>query len=183
MSNILSLDDSLILIIDVQDKLLNAVFNGEKILKKSEIISKASNILEVPVIITEQYPKGLGNTIDSIKSYVSSTTKYFEKTNFSAINETEIYSCLKKMDKKHIVVFGIETHICVSQTVLALIDAGYKVSVIKDACGSRKEEEHNAGIWKMRDNGADIITVEIALFEWLKSSQHAKFKEIQNLIK
>ena len=179
---ILNLEKSLILIIDVQEKLLNAVFNKSLLEKKSEILAKTANILKITTIITEQYPKGLGYTIPAVKDNLSNA-KYYEKTDFSALNTAELKDNLKKSGKNQIVIFGIETHICVNQTVAALIDEGYEVHVISDACGSRTEMEYSAGLSRMKDNGAYIITTEIALFEWLKGAKHPKFKEIQSLIK
>lgn len=175
---ILNIENSLVLIIDVQEKLLNAAFNKDLIAKKSTILSKAASILNIPVIITEQYPKGLGETISSIEG-----GKRFEKITFSALDNEEVLEAIKNTGKKQIVIFGIETHICVNQTVSALRDLGYKVSVVKDACGSRSEEEHHAGLARMKENGAHIITAEIALFEWLKTAKHQNFKEVQSLIK
>lgn len=179
---ILNSEQTLVLIIDVQEKLLNAVFNKTLLEKKAEIIAKASNILEIPTIITEQYPKGLGNTISKIKDNLPNA-KYFEKTDFSALNNPELKEIIKKSKKSQIVIFGIETHICVSQTVAALLEEGYDVHVISDICGSRSEMEYSAGLTRMKDNGAYIITTEIALFEWLKGAKHPKFKEVQSLIK
>ena len=179
---ILNLEKSLVLIIDVQEKLLNAVFNKSLLEKKAEILAKTASILEIPTIITEQYPKGLGYTIPVIKDNLSNA-KYYEKTDFSALNTAELKDNLKKLGKNQIVIFGIETHICVNQTVAALIEEGYEVHVISDACGSRAEMEYSAGLSRMKDNGAYIITTEIALFEWLKGAKHPKFKEIQSLIK
>lgn len=175
----LNIEDSLILIIDVQEKLLNSVFNKESCGKKAAIVAEVAKILEIPVVVTEQYPKGLGETVTEVKNALSVNTKYFEKTSFSAYDE--IANVLN--DKKQIVVFGIETHICVSQTVEALINNGYEVHVVEDACGSRAETEYSAGLERIRDNGAHIITTEIALFEWLGSAKHPKFKEVQTLIK
>ena len=179
----LNLEDSLVLIIDVQDKLLNAVFNKEQVEKKSAIIAEAAKILGIPVVVTEQYPKGLGNTIATVKDALAEDTEIFEKTAFSALNNEEILEAIKKHNKKQILIFGIETHICVSQTTAALRELGYEVSVIKDACGSRAEEEYLAGLERMKDNGAYIVTTEIALFEWLKGAKHPNFKEVQTLIK
>ena len=90
---------------------------------------------------------------------------------------------MKNSGKKQVVIFGIETHICVSQTTNALIQEGFEVSVIRDACGSRSELEYSAGLGRMKDNGAHILTTEIALFEWLKGAKHPNFKEVQTLIK
>ena len=179
----LNLEDSLVLIIDVQEKLLNAVFNKEQVEKKSAIVAEAAKILGIPVVVTEQYPKGLGNTIPAVKDALAEDTEIFEKTAFSALNNEEILETIKKHNKKQILIFGIETHICVSQTTAALRELGYEVSVIKDACGSRAEEEYLAGLERMKDNGAYIITTEIALFEWLKGAKHPNFKAVQALIK
>ena len=178
---ILNSDYSVVLIIDIQEKLLNAVFNKEILQKKSEIITKTAGILNLPVIITEQYPQGLGSTIESIKNTVDA--QIFEKNTFSALDNNEICKTIKFAGRKQIVLYGIETHICVSQTANALIGAGYEVNVISDACGSRVLFEHAAGLDRMKSNGANIITTEIALFEWLRGSKHPNFKEIQALIK
>ena len=180
---ILNTDDSLLLIIDVQEKLLNAVFNKELCCKKAEIIAKAANILGIPVIVTEQYPKGLGNTVEPVKSALDENVQYFEKTAFSALDNQDVLNALEKANKKQVVILGIETHICVSQTTAALIKSGDEVKVIKDACGSRAETEYVAGLERMKDNGAHILTTEIALFEWLKGAKHPNFKDIQALIK
>ena len=179
----LNLEDSLVLIIDVQDKLLNAVFNKEQVEKKSAIVAEAAKILGIPVVVTEQYPKGLGDTIHAVKDALAEDTEVFEKTAFSALNNEEIIEASKKHNKKQILIVGIETHICVSQKTAALRELGYEVSIIKDACGSRAEEEYLAGLERMKDNGAYIITTEIALFEWLKGAKHPKFKAVQALIK
>ena len=179
----LNIDNSLVLIIDIQERLLNAVFNKEEVQKKSGIIAGAADILKIPVIVTEQYPKGLGETIDSLKSCLNKETLFFEKTAFSALDDSLIAGAISKFSRKQIILFGIETHICVNQTAAALIDAGYDVNIISDACGSRAECEYQAGLNRMKENGAHILTTEIALFEWLKSSKHPNFKEIQTLIK
>ena len=180
---ILNIEDSLVLIIDVQEKLLNAVFNKASLEKRAEIIAGAAKILEIPVVVTEQYPKGLGATVEGLKKTLAEDTQYFEKTAFSALENQEVLEALKKSGKKQVVIFGIETHICVSQTTNALINEGFEVSVIRDACGSRAELEYSAGINRMKDNGAHILTTEIVLFEWLKSAKHPNFKEVQTLIK
>lgn len=180
---ILNERNSLVLIIDIQDKLINASFNKSVIEKNAVIMAKAANILGIPVLVTEQYPKGLGSTIQEIKDGLGERATYVEKTSFSAIENPAIASAIDKSGKKQIIVFGIETHICVSQTVTALVSKGYDVTVISDACGSRAEMQHLAGLERIRENKAHIVTTEIALFEWLKSARHIKFKEVQSLIK
>ena len=131
-----------ILIIDVQEKLLNAVFNPETVKKNTEILAKAAGRLKDKTLLEDL--KACGNQI---------------------------------------IVFGIETHICVHQTVAGLIDNGFEVTVISDACGSRFKEHYDAGLSCMKANGAQIKPTEMVLFELLKSAKHPKFKEIQNLIR
>lgn len=180
---ILNSQDSLVLIIDIQDRLLNAVFDKSLVENRANVIAKAANILKIPVIVTEQYPKGLGNTILSLKESLGDNARYFEKTAFSALDNNEIKEAVRKEDKKQIILFGIETHICVNQTAYALLEEGYEVHVIRDACGSRSEIEYSSGLARIKDNGAHIITAEIALFEWLRGAKHPNFKEVQSLIK
>lgn len=180
---ILNIEDSVVMIIDVQEKLLNAVFNKASLEKKATTLANTAKILGIPVIVTEQYPKGLGATVETLREVLPENTQYFEKTAFSALENNEVLEALKNSGKKQVIIFGIETHICVSQTTNALIQEGFEVSVIRDACGSRSELEYLAGLERMKDNGAHVLTTEIALFEWLKGAKHPKFKEVQMLIK
>lgn len=176
---ILNQNDSALLIIDVQEKLVNAVFNKETVLKNAKIITKASTILDIPVFVTEQYPQGLGETIEDLKE----NAKIYTKTAFNALSDEELLNELKSYKKKQIIIFGIETHICVHQTVAALINYGFDVTVISDACGSRSEYEYQLGLKNMNQNGAKIKTTEMILFELIKGAKHPNFKEIQALIK
>lgn len=180
---ILNENDCLLLIIDIQEKLINAVFNKDNLRKKAAIISSAAKILDIPTLITEQYPKGLGSTIEEVRANVGKSSIYLEKLTFSAWDNQQIAEIIKKSGKKQIIVCGIETHICISQTVNALIENNYNVNVIADISGSRSEFEYQMGLDRIRENGGSIITTEIALFELLKSAKHSKFKEIQSLIK
>lgn len=176
---ILNLESSLLFVIDVQEKLVNAVFNKEEVAKKTRILINTANILNMPIIVTEQYPQGLGKSINAIKG----NAKIFEKTAFNALSDPLLLSELKQSGKNQIIIFGIETHICVHQTVTALIESGFDVTVVKDACGSRSETEYQTAIACMEKNGAKIKTTEMILFELLKSAKHSNFKEIQTLIK
>lgn len=172
-------NDTIFLIIDIQEKLLNSVFNKELIQKKAEILLKSAEILNIPTIVTEQYPQGLGKTVFELKENIS----LYEKKDFNALADENLISELKNTKKNQIVIFGIETHICVYQTVIALLNSGFDVTVVKDACGSRSEYEYNSGLNVMKDSGARIKTTEMLLFELIKSSKHPEFKAIQNLIK
>ena len=181
---ILNQEDCLVLIIDVQERLLNAIFNMEMVSKKSEIIAKTASALDIPVFVTEQYPKGLGPTVATlVESLKADRTKFFEKTSFNALFDLNLLSELKQTGRNQVILFGIETHICVHQTAAALVENGFDVHVIRDACGSRTPEEYQAGISRMKENSVHISTAEIALFELLKSAKNPKFKDIQALIK
>lgn len=179
---ILNIEDSLVLIIDVQDRLLNAVFNPEIVEKNSTIIAKASALLDLPIFISEQYPKGLGSTILSIKDNAPGAV-YFEKTSFNVLSEANVLSDLAETKRKQVILFGIETHICVHQTAASLIENGFEVHLVKDACGSRALDEYISGLKYMRDYGVHIKTTEMVLFELLKGAKNPKFKEVQALIK
>lgn len=176
---ILDQENSLLFIVDVQEKLLDSVFNKDSVEKNSRILVKAAEVLSLPIILTEQYPKGLGESIKGLKD----KALVFEKIAFNAIQDKDVLDALKTYNKKNIIVWGIETHICVHQTVSALLQEGFNVVVVSDACGSRSECEYNSALSYMQVNGAKIKTTEMILFELLKSAKHPNFKEIQALIK
>lgn len=175
---LLDQENAIILIIDIQEKLLSAVYD-KNISDAASKLVQAAKILNIPTIITEQYPKGLGETVAEIKDFAEA--RYFEKTNFSAYEE--IKDALKATKRKQILICGIEGHICVHQTTDSLLANGYQVHVIKDAVGSRRPFEFEQGINRMERNGATITCVEMALFELLKSAKHPDFKAVQGLIK
>lgn len=180
--NTLSAENSLLLIIDIQERLV-AALDKDIVVSKAVKVASAAKALGIPTIVTEQYPKGLGNTVPQLKEVLSENTEFVEKTSFNALLEEGMEERIKSYGKKQIVLFGIETHICVHQTAAALIEAGYEVYIIKDACASRSKYEFKQGIDIMQQNGAKISCVEIALFEWLKGAKNPKFKEVQALIK
>ncbi|MBR5304439.1 MAG: isochorismatase family protein [Candidatus Gastranaerophilales bacterium] len=163
-----------VICIDLQEKLVNMLLNSDLIAQNATKLMNAAHILNINTLITEQYPKGLGSTIESIKAITSFKT--IEKTSFSAL---EVLPELKK----DIVIFGIETHICVYQTVLDLLKKGHNVYVVADCCASRSELNYKTSLELMKQFGAKITTLEIVLFELLKTSKHPNFKEIQSLIK
>lgn len=171
--------DSLLLFIDIQDKLVKMLGETD-IPHKAQILAKSAQILDIPTIITEQYPKGLGATIEGL---IFQNTPVFEKTSFNALNEKPLLDALIKTGKKQIIVCGIEGHICVYQTALALKEKGFEVYMIQDVTASRHNLDYQTALESMKQNNIQIITLEMALFELLVSSKHEHFKEIQHLIK
>lgn len=176
--NLINNTESVFLIIDIQEKLVKMLQN-ESVKTDSVKLAKAASILNIPTIITEQYPQGLGSTIDEIKEALPNA-EYVEKTTFSAFRSNEVK---KLLSHKQVIIFGIETHICVLQTAIELINEGYEVFVVQNACGSRDESNKQAALRRLIHDGAKIVTTEMVLFELLESSKHPNFKEIQNLIK
>ena len=176
-------ENSAFLFIDIQEKLVAMLKEKIRIKcsKKAEILASAANILNIKTVLTEQYPKGLGSTIAQVKNNLNENSKTFEKLTFNALLTEGVKEALG--NAKNIFVFGIETHICVYQTVIALLKEGYNVFVIKDACASREKDEYIAGLNLMEKEGAKILTTEVVIFEMLKSSKHPCFKQVQALIK
>lgn len=176
--SLLNQNDAIVLIVDIQEKLLNAVYD-KNVATVAAKMAAAAKILGIPVIITEQYPQGLGKTVSVIKEAADAT--YIEKTSFSAFEDVK--ETLKNTGRKQIILLGIEAHICVHQTADSLLAQGYEVHVLKDGVASRQEFEFTQGLNRMEKNGAVITCLEIALFELLKGAKHPDFKAIQALIK
>lgn len=180
--NLLNADTSLLVIIDIQEKLVSVVKN-KIIAENAAKLVKTANLLNIPIIVTEQYPQGLGSTLNIIKQELNTNNNILTKTTFSAFAETNFQELLKKYNKKQIIICGIEAHICVHQTSADLKAAGYDVFFVKNASASRTHFEFEAGIERMKENEISISTLEIVLFELLKTSKNIHFKEIQSLIK
>ena len=174
----LSVKDSLVLMIDVQERLV-AALDKNIIVSKAQKILDGADFLNVPVLVTEQYRNGLGNTVLPL----SSNIQVVEKTCFNALLEDGMLDRIKAYGKRQVVIFGIETHICVYQTACALMEEGFEVFVVKDACASRDKSEFKQGIQSMQDKKKKILTVEMLLFAWLEGAKNPKFKEVQALIK
>ena len=172
-------NDCVVVAIDFQEKLVRMLNEKSPAIKMSKLI-KAAKVLEIPILVTEQYPKGLGYTIPEFELSENSA---IEKTAFSALQENDFCNALVKTGRKTVIIAGIETHICVYQTVVELLDNGFNVYVLADCCASRNQSDYETGINLMKQIGAKITSLEIILFELLKTSHHANFKEIQGLIK
>lgn len=173
-------NDCVIVAIDFQEKLVGMLEDKSPAIKMSKLV-RAAKIMDIPLIVTEQYPKGLGLTINDF--CIDENAIVLEKTSFSAFKEDLFREKLFKTKRKTIVIAGIETHICVYQTVIELLDNGYSVYVVADACASRKDFDYQTGLELMKQAGAKITSLEVVLFELLKTSRNSNFKEVQSLIK
>lgn len=181
-ANVLDRDDAVLLIIDVQEKFRNYISDVQNLTKKICTLVEAAKILSVPIIVTEQYPSGLGRTIDEIAG-VLPEHQLFEKNCFSCCGSSSFTSALETMHRSQIIVSGIEAHVCVNQTVHDLLLLGYQPHLITDAISSRDERNKKIGIKKMVGSGAIPSVVEMALFEMLVESGTDMFKAVQKLVK
>lgn len=176
-------EDCICIAIDIQEKLVAVMHEQEELVSESVKMLKGMRVLGIPISVTEQYPKGLGSTVEPIKSLLGKGQKYIEKRSFSIGDEPEVQRILHETQKKTVILLGIEAHICVLQTVLDLQHDGYRCVIPVDALSSRKRRDMEYAIARMQNSGAILTTVESILFELLESSDRPEFKEISKLIK
>lgn len=179
----LSKDNVGLLIVDVQEKLFPHVENSCHIMQTLQKIVRGFQILHLPIYVTEQYPQGLGGTVPSLKGVLGEHQMYFVKTTFSCLDDVDIKEKLLNEPITQWVVVGIEAHICVLQTVKDLLENDKQVTVLNDAISSRSIYDFSTAIAELRDCGARISSTETVLFELLRNSKSAEFKEMSNLIK
>ena len=171
---------SLLLLVDMQERLVPFMTGAADVTKQCGILLRGAYELGVPVLASEQYPKGLGPTVPALAEY---PTRRMEKLEFSAYANTTIKDELKRAGQSQIVLAGVEAHVCVLQTGLELIEAGFKVYVAADAVASRRPESREVALARLARAGATVITVEMALFEWLRSAAAPEFRAISKLIR
>jgi nicotinamidase-related amidase len=175
--------DCVLVVVDVQEAFRNVIKEFDEIAAQISIAVQGFQTLGLPIIITEQYPKGLRETCGEILSVADENVQVIEKITFSSYNEPKFVEALTKLNVKQVVVCGLETHICVNQTVDDLLANNYEVHLLKDCVTSRFHYNKQIGLSKMTASGAINSSVEMALFEIMIDAKHAKFKEIQKLIK
>jgi isochorismate hydrolase len=185
--SLLEASRSVLLIIDAQEKFCGAVENMEAIGGRIAILAKAAARLGVPVLVTEQYPKALGPTLGTIAAALPPETSTYEKLCFSACDVPEWANALRKLTdsgRDQLLLCGVETHVCVLQTALDLAqNPDAAVYIVEDAVSSRKEADKRAALRRMESHAAQIVTVEMVVFEWLRKAGTAEFKELQGLVK
>jgi len=178
---IINNEEAVLLIIDIQDKLVKPMKYADKVIENTNIIISAAEEFNMPIIYTEQYPKGLGNTVIELEERLKNANK-FEKTHFTAYIEG-VKEILKEADRKKIIIAGMETHICVFQTARDLINDGYEVFVVKDSVCSRTKENYLNGLSMIESMGAVVTNTETVIFDLLKKAGTPEFKVLSKLIK
>jgi len=174
---LLTAEHSLLMLIDLQSKLAPAIHNNAEVEQHCRWLVEVARELAVPVLATEQYPQGLGVTVPSLLNLLKSE-EILEKIHFSAAQEPHIQAALADTGRRQIVLCGTETHVCVLQTALDLVAAGYQVFVVAEACGSRRDSDKQLALGRLQQAGAVIVSREMVAFEWLQQAGTAQFRHI-----
>ena len=171
-----------LVVVDVQERLLPAIFEQQRVVQNTVRLIQGAAILQVPIFATEQYRKGLGPTVPEVAAAIPGFAP-MEKLAFSACGDGGFIPALKAKEVLDAILCGIEAHVCVTQTCLDLLNEGFRVFVAADAVSSRTPENYRFGLDRMRAAGAVIVSTEMVLFELLERAGTAEFKEILNLVK
>ncbi|SMH60259.1 hydrolase [Azospirillum agricola] len=176
-------EESVLVVVDVQARLLPAIHESGRVLRNAGILLKAAGALSVPVLLTEQYAKGLGETVEPVRAALPAGTPTIEKITFASTGEPAFVAALEGLRRRSVVLCGTEAHVCVLQTALGLLRLGYTVHLVADAVSSRTPANHAAAIDRLRAAGASIVTTEMVVFEWLERAGTPVFKTVSALIK
>jgi len=181
--NYSKLKDCMILFIDMQEKLINAMPEQiTEVISRQQKLLKGAALLNIPVLITEQYPKGLGGTFNLLKNCFLKDWQILEKSTFSCLGSNAIKEAILGFNKKTIIIVGIETHVCVLQTALDCLNEKLHVVILKDAVCSRNEIDMRTAFLTASDAGISFLTVESFLFMMLQDSAHPKFRELSKIL-
>jgi nicotinamidase-related amidase len=170
-------------VIDMQESFRQHIPDFAEVAARVALVAHAAQLIGIPVIVTEQYSKGLGHTVGEIRAVLPEGLEPIEKTAFSSCGAQEFVSQLKRAGTRQVLLCGIEAHVCVNQTAHDLIANGYQVHLLSDCISSRAEQNKQIGVEKMLKSGALPSSTETALFELMRDARHEQFKAIQKLIK
>ena len=173
---------SALIVIDIQPTLSKTIFEIDRVLESSIFLAKVARLLEIPVFATEQNPTRMGETLPELQEQLISQNK-FPKMAFSACGCPAFMAALEASNRKQVVLVGLETHICVTQTGQDLLRRGYEVVVCPDAVSARSQERHKLGMERIRDAGIVPAHTESVAYEWIGSADHERFKSFLQMVK
>jgi nicotinamidase-related amidase len=176
-------ENALLMVVDLQERLLPAIHENEKILRRGEVLIRAARILNIPILWTEQYRKGLGPTDPLIAAALEGTARPLEKMAFGCFNDEAILRAAQATEREQLILCGIETHVCILQTALAALDDDWDVFVAEDAVSSRRPADRDAALRRMTQAGAVPATAEMLIMEALGEAGGPAFKAILPLLK
>ncbi len=175
-------EEAVLVVIDIQEKLFPLIHEKERVLENVLKLIRAAKAMKIPIILTEQYPIGLGRTIPEIINELEGV-KPIEKKSFSCFGSDEFRDAVIESTARYLIIVGIETHICINQTALDALEMGYAPVVVEDATGTRKAGDHETAIRKLSDNDVLVESAEMVIYEALESAENRVFKEILKIIK
>jgi nicotinamidase-related amidase len=178
----LEIQDCCLIVVDVQGKLAQFMVDKEALFKNIRILIQAARILRIPLLWCQQVPEALGPTVPEIAELLTGTEP-IDKASFSCCGQEQFNAELNALGKEQVLLCGIETHVCIYQTAMDLMEGGLDVTVIGDAVSSRTERNRHIALTRLAAEGAHISSTEMALFELLKTAKHPQFKEIATLVK
>ena len=181
--NTLDLGQTALAVVDMQESFRRPIHDFAEVAARVALVAHAAQLLGVPVVVTEQYPKGLGRTASEIRAVLPEGLEPIEKTAFSSCGAGEFVARLERAGARQVLLCGIEAHVCVNQTAHDLLARGYQVHLLADCVSSRSPQNKQVGVEKMLRSGALPSSTELALFELMRDARHEQFKEIQKLIK
>jgi nicotinamidase-related amidase len=173
---------SALVLIDVQERLFPHVHEHERVLARMELLLFAAQLLQIPLLVTEQYPRGLGNTIEEIRKTLPGVPP-LTKVDFSCVPAPGFREQLSSLHRNQVVLAGIETHVCVAQTALDLAAQGESVFVVADATASRRPLDAQIALQRLEQSGLTVTTAEAVVFEWLRRAGTEEFRAIQPKLK
>ncbi len=176
------LSDSLLLLVDVQSKLVGAMAEKDSFIRNTQKMLKGMNALHLPMVVTEQYPQGLGETVPEILEWVKDSPRFAKQT-FSCVDDDDIFCAVRKIGHKNVILAGIESHVCVAQTALDLKQMGFNVMVLADCVSSRNLEDKAIALRRLEMEGVLLGTSESALFELTRTATLHAFRAISQIVK
>ena len=175
--------DAFVCVVDLQEKLVPTQSRPAELLKRVSVLLGGAAALEIPFVAAQQYPKGLGPVVPEVKELFPEGTFITDKITFSCFGTPEFREAAEKLNRKQMILLGVETHVCVLQTAFDALKLGYEVYLAEDCTDSRHDFDRAAGIALMRENGVKVVTGEMLLFQLMHDSRHPVFKTISKLVR
>ena len=182
-NNRLTEHNSWILLCDIQKTFVKRIFNMDSVMYVAKAMNQISKVFEIPMIVTEQTPQNLGHIANDLKNELPKNHKKFEKSQFSMLTPEVLSELKSQPDRKNILLYGIETHICVLQTALDALENGYNVYLVIDGVSSQRDFDRSVAIKRMEKSGIMFTTLEQLIFEIMRDQKHKKFREILPILK
>ncbi len=180
---ILRRDETFFLLVDLQERLMPAIAQGDKVVQEARRLLEVAKALEIPVIATEQYPKGLGRTVEPLLQVLPPDMPFLAKTAFSCFGAEGLEAALAELGRRQVVIFGAESHICVFNTAMEFLRRGYETVLVLEACGSRNPEHHRLAMKNLNQAGAAAVPLETVAYQLMERAGTPEFKALLPLFK